>query len=166
MLTFPAHENVSSLHGFHLFPSSFPSSWNLSVSLALVLSLVMMLTGSNAFRGLEGERLRVILENGKPALRSVERKILLRSSSFSTVYFFLSHICVERISQLVYSLSAVRFCGVQHPGGSCRFLFSFLFFLSSRHSPFLSFFSSCYLAVWESSQDFTSVGWVWTPWGR
>lgn len=68
--------------------SSFPSLWNLSVSLALMLSPVMMLTGSNAFRGLEGERLLEILEYGW--LRSAMKKILLCALSCSAVYFLLS----------------------------------------------------------------------------
>lgn len=63
MLTFPLHENVSSTT-FIFLPPVFPHLGIFLVSLELVLSLVMMLTGSNAFRGLKGKRRRVILENG------------------------------------------------------------------------------------------------------
>lgn len=71
-------KNLSSLI---FFPSVLPHL-GISVSLALLMSLVMMLTGSNAFRGLEGARQSDFGEWLMSAGKSGQENVLHLSSVF------------------------------------------------------------------------------------
>lgn len=155
---------------FHLSPSSFPSLWNLSVSLALMLSSVMMLTGSNAFRGLEGEGLSdfgVWLTSGE---KCEEENTLTFLIFLQHLFLSVTHtVCAAHKSVVLLYIHLVQcvlflvFSTLEAVVGFSLVSSLFLFFHS--HHVILSL-SHRYLAVCESSQDFRSVRWVWTSLGE
>lgn len=142
--------NMSSLYCFHVPSSSFPSSWNLSVSLALSGNDVK---GAGAFLGPREKRHKSdfggwLTTDEKRWRKTVMLFIfIVYFSSISACWAYVS----GRLGDLLSSWSSTPEAPV------FRLPFFLAPFCFSLYSP---------TSVWASSQNFTSVGWVWTSPGE
>lgn len=125
MLMFPLQKKMSRLSSAFIFlPPVFPP-------LGISLFLTLLLSGNDVnrvkcFRGPRGRKMRNEFEE---QLTSTEKCGEGNNLAFFIFpqHLFLSVIHVRTTHKesgtLLYSLSSMHFYGVQHPGGSCRFLF-------------------------------------------